>query len=158
MGKNHWREVEEASSQDVQQWRKESAKSWGRVRGQWGRSPTYMGTQKCNRYELNSRSSGTTATCSGTTAHVHPRGVLAAVLAVLPPEAKTAGHPQTKTSITFASGLRFRCSWARWNRNDEHYKNMQRNIIVQEGRIKPNEERFDLPIREHSVKPPTSKT
>ena len=31
----------------------------------------------------------------------------------------------------FSSGLRFRCSWARWNRNEELYKNMQRNIIVQ---------------------------
>ena len=56
-----------------------------RVKGQWGRSPTYMGPQKCDRYELNSRSSGTTATCSGTTADVLPRGVLAVVTAVLPP-------------------------------------------------------------------------
>ena len=35
---------------------------------------------------------------------------------------------------------------------------MQRNIIVQHGRIKSNEERFDLSINDESVKPPTSKT
>ena len=35
---------------------------------------------------------------------------------------------------------------------------MQRNIIIQHGRIKPNDERFDLSIDDESVKPPTSKT
>jgi hypothetical protein len=35
---------------------------------------------------------------------------------------------------------------------------MQRNIIVHHGRIKPNDERFDLSLNDESVKPPTSKT
>jgi hypothetical protein len=35
---------------------------------------------------------------------------------------------------------------------------MQRNIIVQQGRIKPNDERFDLSIRDEPAKPSTLKT
>ena len=35
---------------------------------------------------------------------------------------------------------------------------MQRNIIVQQWRIKPNGERLDLSIKEQPVKPSTSKT
>jgi hypothetical protein len=35
---------------------------------------------------------------------------------------------------------------------------MHRNIIVQQVRIKPNDERFDLSIRDEPAKPPTSKT
>jgi hypothetical protein len=34
---------------------------------------------------------------------------------------------------------------------------MQRNIIVQPRRIKPNYERFDLSIKDESVKPPIIK-
>ena len=35
---------------------------------------------------------------------------------------------------------------------------MQRTIIVQKGRIETNDERFDLSIKDKSVKPPTLKT
>jgi hypothetical protein len=35
---------------------------------------------------------------------------------------------------------------------------MHRNIIVQQGRVKPNKERFDLSMKDESVKPPTPKT
>ncbi len=35
---------------------------------------------------------------------------------------------------------------------------MQGNIIVHQGRIKPNDERYDLSIKDKPVKPPTSKT
>ncbi len=42
----------------------------------------------------------------------------------------------------------------RWNRNEELYKIMQRNIIVQQWRIKPNGERLDLSIKEQPIKPP----
>ena len=59
-----------------------------------------------------------------------------------------------KSAISFSSGLRFRWSWARWNRNEELYKIMQRNIIVQQWRIKPNGERLDLSIKEQPIKPP----
>jgi hypothetical protein len=34
---------------------------------------------------------------------------------------------------------------------------MQRNIIVQQRKIKPNEERFNLSIKDKSVKPPNTK-
>ena len=50
-------------------------------------------------------------------------------------------NTNTKMTITFASGLRFRCSWARWNHHNEHDKIMQRNIIVQRWRMKPIVER-----------------
>jgi hypothetical protein len=35
---------------------------------------------------------------------------------------------------------------------------MHRNIIVQPGKIKPNDEWFDLSIRDEPAKPSTSKT
>jgi hypothetical protein len=50
----------------------------------------------------------------------------------------------TKTTITFASGLRFRWSCARWNHHNELYNIIHRNIIVQQRRMKPNDKRFDL--------------
>jgi hypothetical protein len=34
---------------------------------------------------------------------------------------------------------------------------MQRNIIVQQRKIKPNEERFNLSIKDKPVKPPNTK-
>ena len=71
---------------------------------------------------------------------------------------KTGKNSNTKTVITWASELRFWWTWARFEDNNELYKIMQRNIIVQHGRTKPNEERFDLSINDESVKPPTSKT
>jgi hypothetical protein len=46
--------------------------------------------------------------------------------------------------ITYASGLRLRWSWARWNHHNELYNFIHRNIIFQQRRIKPNDERFDL--------------
>jgi hypothetical protein len=49
--------------------------------------------------------------------------------------------------ITWASRLCFWCSLARWNHNNELYKSMHRNIIVQPRRVKPNEESFDLSIK-----------
>ena len=64
---------------------------------------------------------------------------------------------KTKTSITFATGLRFRWTWARFEANNKLYKIMQWNIIVQQGRIKPNDERFDLSLKDKPVKPPKSK-
>jgi hypothetical protein len=75
-----------------------------------------------------------------------------------------SGHPKigsntnTKMTITWASGLRFWWSWARWNHNNEIYKYIHRNIIVQQVRIKTNDERFDLSIRDEPAKPSTSKT
>ena len=38
---------------------------------------------------------------------------------------KTAEIANTKTTISFASGLRFRYSWARWNHHNEIYNIMQ---------------------------------
>ena len=70
---------------------------------------------------------------------------------------KTGRSSNTKTAITWASELRFWWTWARFEDNNELYKIMQRNIIVQHGRIKPNDERFDLSLNDESVKPPTSK-
>ena len=69
-----------------------------------------------------------------------------------------APSSDTESSITFSSGLRFRWSWARWNRNKEPFKNMQRNIIVHHLRIKPNGERWDLLIKEQPIKPPNQNT
>ena len=40
MGKIHWREVEESSSQNVQQWRREIERAW---QEKWGRSSFYRG-------------------------------------------------------------------------------------------------------------------
>ena len=57
-----------------------------------------------------------------------------------------------KSAISFSSGLRF--WWSCWNRNEELYKIMQRNIIVQQWRIKPNGEKLDLLIKEQPIKPP----
>jgi hypothetical protein len=71
---------------------------------------------------------------------------------------KTGSNTNTKMTKTWASGLLFWWSWARWNHNNELYKYMHRNIIVQQGRIKQNDERFDLSIRDESAKPSTSKT
>ena len=62
----------------------------------------------------------------------------------LKPDRQNRKTIQNKTTITFSSGLCFWWSWARWNHNNEFYKNMHRNIIVQQVRIKPNDERFDL--------------
>jgi hypothetical protein len=36
---------------------------------------------------------------------------------------------------------------AHWNHNNEIYKSMHRNIIVQQRRVKPNDKRFDLSIK-----------
>jgi hypothetical protein len=60
------------------------------------------------------------------------------------PALEKAETAETKTTITWASGLCFQWSWAHWNHNNELYKSMHRNIVVQPRRIKPNEERFDL--------------
>jgi hypothetical protein len=49
--------------------------------------------------------------------------------------------------VTFASGLHFRWSWARWNHHNELYNFIHRNIIVQQRRMKPNDKRFDLAIK-----------
>ena len=59
----------------------------------------------------------------------------------------------TKNVISFSSGLRFRWFWSRWNRNNELYKIMQRNIIVQQYMIKPNGEMIDLSLvnRKHHI-------
>jgi hypothetical protein len=42
-------------------------------------------------------------------------------------------------TITWASGLRFLWSWARWNQNKELYKSLHRNIIVQPRSVTPND-------------------
>ena len=49
---------------------------------------------------------------------------------------KNSRNCKTKTGISFASGLRFRRSWACTNRNNELYKNIRRKIIVQHVRRK----------------------
>jgi hypothetical protein len=50
-------------------------------------------------------------------------------------------------AVTFAFGLRFWWSWARWNHHNDLYNVIHRNIIVQQRRIKPNNKRFDLAIK-----------
>jgi hypothetical protein len=60
------------------------------------------------------------------------------------PALEKAETAKTKTIITWASRLRFWWSLACWNHNNELYKSMHRNIIVQPRKVKPNEERFDL--------------
>jgi hypothetical protein len=49
--------------------------------------------------------------------------------------------------MNFASELHFRWSWACWNHHNELYNLIHRNIIVQQRRIKPNNERFDLSLK-----------
>jgi hypothetical protein len=71
---------------------------------------------------------------------------------------KTSSNTNTKITITWASGLYFWWSWARWYHNNELYKYLHRNIIVQQWRIKPIEESFDLSIRYEPAKPSTWKT
>jgi hypothetical protein len=61
-----------------------------------------------------------------------------------------------KNAITFTPELRLWWSWDRWNHNNKLYKIMKINIIVQPQSIKPNEEDFNLSIRDKSVKPSTS--
>ena len=46
-GKNHWREVEESSSQDMQQWRRERGKNCVE---KWGRRPLFIGATKSGRW------------------------------------------------------------------------------------------------------------
>jgi hypothetical protein len=63
------------------------------------------------------------------------------------PALEKAEIAETKMTITWASELRCWWSWARWNHNNECYKSMHRNIIVQPRRVKTNEKRFDLSIK-----------
>ena len=71
---------------------------------------------------------------------------------------KTGRSSNTKTTITWASELCFWWTWARFEENNELYKIMQGKVIVHQGSIKPNDERYDLSIKDKPVKPPTSKT
>ena len=71
---------------------------------------------------------------------------------------KLQKNTDMKTSITWVSELRFRCSWARWNHHNEHDKMMQENIIVQQGSIKPNVERWNLSIEDEPGETPKPKT
>ena len=110
MGKNHWRDGEKPSSQDVQQWRRERAKGSKRVREPLGKKaplnrfpekPTVGGRFAQGRYYRQrrrychptcfspptalkrTRSSGTAARGGGTTVGVKQRASTTAVLAAL---------------------------------------------------------------------------
>ena len=74
---------------------------------------------------------------------------------IRPPE--NCRNTKTKTGITLASGVRFWWSWACFEARNKLYKIMQETIIVQQGRIETNDERFDLSKKYIPVKPPISK-
>jgi hypothetical protein len=65
---------------------------------------------------------------------------------------ETSRNTKTKMAITWASELHFRWSWARFKANKELYNFIHINIIVQQRKIKPNKERFNLSIKDKLVK------
>jgi hypothetical protein len=69
----------------------------------------------------------------------------------------TSKQPDTKNPITFATGL---CSYnlGLIEITRRSLNIMQRNMIVQRWKIKPNDERFDLSKKDQPVKPTTPKS
>ena len=153
--KNHGRDWEESKLKKVNN---EGENLQGRLGNHWGRRAPFIGPPKSNRCSPG-------APRPDTPVSLRP-GVLNVVTQRLKSKksarhwsfrrahagvsgfGKTDRNTNTKTVITWASELCFRWTRARFEDNNELYKIMQRNIIVQQVSIKPNEERFNLSIKE----------